>query len=119
VDHVQGLTSVFGELLQSLDGPEAESPHDGQAGIAESGQGLWAVATPGPTGIFAKGHIPMAMKEIFDRPMVPGQGEQLSGARAAARQAGDGMDDFNRGLAFHGAFPRDPADLSRARPVDV
>jgi hypothetical protein len=119
VDHVQGLASVFGKLLHSLDGPEAEPPHNGQASIAESGQRLRSVATPGPTGIFAKGHIAMTMKEIFDRPMVPCQGEQLSGARAAAWQAGDGMDNFNRGLAFHGAFPRDPADLGRARPVDV
>ena len=119
MNHFQRKSAVLGEQVKGFDRSQPGTSEQGQAGIAECGQRLGPVASPGPGGVLAEGDVPMAVQIILDGPMASRQRQQIGGPGTAARQAGDGVNDLDRGLALDRALARDPAELRRARPVEI
>jgi len=81
-DQGNGLGSVFGEVLEAFDGPEAEAPDHGESCIAQGGKGLRGVFRAGAAVVLAAGDIPDIVEPVLDTPVCPNQVEQAGGIAA-------------------------------------
>ena len=80
------MGSVFGEVFEAFDRPEAESAQDGERGVAERREQLRCVAGSGAAGIFAAGDVAHPVQAVLDPPVVAGQPQpRAAGALSRGR----------------------------------
>lgn len=114
---MNGLGAVFGEVLVALDGFEAETPDEGQGGVAEGGEDLGSIGGAGAALVFAAGDVANMVEAVLDAPVGARQLEKPFGPGLVARQAGDGVDDLDAFLGPDGTAPGDAADLGDTGPA--
>jgi len=107
---------VLGEVLEALDRLESEAPDECQRGVAHGGEHLWSVAGVGARLILAAGDIADVVQFVLDAPMLARQGEQTFRSSFIRRQAGDGINPLDAGLAMHDTLSGEAANLSQTRP---
>ena len=69
--------------------------------------------------VLAERHVPDPMQLVLDVPVLAPEGKQTLGVSSPRGQAGDGMLHFDGSLPVAMRHTLQPADLSRARPVEV
>ena len=115
-DGIDSGLSVFGEVLEAFDWPEAEASKECQRGVAQGGERLRGMSGMGACLILAAGHVADVMQAVLDAPMRARQGEQLCRSGPISRQAGDGVDRLGAWRAAQDALSADAADLCQAWP---
>ncbi len=96
---------------------EAETPDDGEGGIANCGECLGSVVGTGPASVFMESDVADIVQFVFDAPMAAVQFQEPFCSCFLAAQAGDGMDHLNAFLALADATPGDTADLGETGPL--
>jgi len=87
-------------------------------GVSERCQILWSVATLDLALVFAEGHVAHPV-QAFHAPMGSPAVQQQVRVAGATREAGDGVLQFDRGLALADSRAFQAADLTQTGPVQM
>ena len=92
-------------------------PNQTNCQISQCRKQLRRVTRAHPAGVLAHAHVTNVMQAVLDRPMLPGEFQQLMRVSAQAGQAGDRQHDFKRRYAIDCALACDAANLFSAGPA--